>query len=179
MVTSKQTNTELNIQIPIQLSFGWLPWLNTKRIWEPEESNFTYPIDAKQSVGAKEFSVLSINKGRLFVWFVLFVMLRSPKPWCLLLHSWYHWKALDEWRCTKLVIYLLNLQWSRYWIWRWWKKLHQFDQVSKNGFLLCCCGLFPLHYWVTIVQRLLYVMGKASEAAKTPKLGLVPTHDSH
>ncbi len=32
--------------------------------------------------------------------------------------------------------------------WRWWKKLHQFDQVSKNGFLLSCCGLFPLQYWV-------------------------------
>ncbi len=30
----------------------------------------------------------------------------------------------------------------------------------------------------TIVQSFVYVMLKASEAAKTPKLGLIPTHDS-
>ncbi len=37
---------------------------------------------------------------------------------------------------------------------RWWKKLHQFDQVSKNGFLLSCCGLFPLQYWVYYCSKL-------------------------
>jgi hypothetical protein len=36
--------------------------------------------------------------------FILFVMLRFPKPWHLL----YHWKALDEQGCTKLVTQFLT-----------------------------------------------------------------------
>jgi hypothetical protein len=43
---------------------------------------------------------LFMQEGSLFV---LYVMLISSKPEHLLLCSWYHWKALDEQGCTKLV----------------------------------------------------------------------------
>ncbi len=42
-------------------------------------------------------SYLSVKEGSLLVLFVcLFATLRSSKLWCLLPHSWYHWKALNE-----------------------------------------------------------------------------------
>jgi tRNA A37 methylthiotransferase MiaB len=43
---------------------------------------------------------LFMQEGSLFV---LYVMLRSSKLQHLLLRSWYHWKALAEQGCTKLV----------------------------------------------------------------------------
>jgi hypothetical protein len=39
----------------------------------------------------------------LFSFVCLVVMLRASKQWCLLPCSWYHWKALDEYGCVKLV----------------------------------------------------------------------------
>jgi hypothetical protein len=48
--------------------------------------------------------------------FVLFVMVRSPKPQCLLLHSWYTWKAPNEYGFTELVSQCFNLRWRSYWI---------------------------------------------------------------
>jgi hypothetical protein len=42
-------------------------------------------------------SYLSVKEGSLLVLFVcLFATLRSFKLWCLLPHSWYYWKALNE-----------------------------------------------------------------------------------
>jgi hypothetical protein len=43
---------------------------------------------------------LSYVISNIYLWrkvvclFCLFVTLKSPKPWCLLPHSWYHWKNL-------------------------------------------------------------------------------------
>jgi hypothetical protein len=39
---------------------------------------------------------LLVNEGCLFVLFVLFVQLRSPKPQCLLPCSSHRWKVLNE-----------------------------------------------------------------------------------
>jgi hypothetical protein len=48
-----------------------------------------------------------INKGSLIVFYVLFVMLRYPKPWWPPSH---YWKALNEEGCTKVVWQHLDLQ---------------------------------------------------------------------
>ncbi len=54
--------------------------------------------------------VISIYEGRLFVCFVLFVLIRSTEPGCLKSLSWSLWKALKEEGCIALVSWRLDLQ---------------------------------------------------------------------
>jgi hypothetical protein len=49
------------------------------------------------------FPSTSIYEGRLFVCFVLFVLMRSIQPGCFRLGPWSLWKALDEEGCIGLV----------------------------------------------------------------------------
>jgi len=107
----------------------------------------------QKSLGAKESSVLSIKEGCLFGLFCL-------SCWDLPIHGAYC--------CTLGIIGKpLMSRGAPNWFhkfstytgvvieyWRWWKKLHQFDQVSKNGLLLSCCGLFLLQYWVYYFSKL-------------------------
>jgi hypothetical protein len=58
----------------------------------------TYTANYSLIPPPKNMRNISMKEGCLFVSFCLFVMLRSPKPWCLLMRSSYHWKALDEYR---------------------------------------------------------------------------------
>ncbi len=57
--------------------------------------------------------------------------------------------------------------------WRWWKKLHQFDQDSKNGFLLSCCGTVP-----TAVLSLLLFKASCMWCWKLQKLQKLQNLDS-
>jgi hypothetical protein len=50
-------------------------------------------LHTKRSVRIRHH--LSIKEGRLFVLYVLFIMLRSTNPHLTQLHSWYLWKALN------------------------------------------------------------------------------------
>jgi hypothetical protein len=49
------------------------------------------------------FRSTSIYEGRLFVCFVLFVLMKSTQPGCFRLRSWSLWKALDIYLWRKVV----------------------------------------------------------------------------
>jgi hypothetical protein len=51
----------------------------------------------------KTLYIYIIYEGRLFVCFVLFMLIKSIELGCLRSHSWSVWKALDEEGCMGLV----------------------------------------------------------------------------
>jgi hypothetical protein len=103
-------------------------------------------------------SSLSMKQDSLFC----FGRLRSPKPWCFMLHPWYLWKALDEWGVHRFGLRLFGaMMWKLSMIiiesFSQWKlyKIKSENRIGIRKHSWCCWKAFgksDLIKCVTIVR---------------------------